>query len=441
MTAVVGILNKRGIALAADSAVTRERKDQNKVTKNGNKLIRISDTLPISVMITNSSSLLSNPWEIIIRSYRKKSITVRHRTVEDCMHDFFGFVSDNNLFSDEKSFQNHIRNELMSMLSKFHFQIDDNMRAEDSSSRLCNPDGYGKVLKVLLKKYCKRTFEICPQFEDYTLDKFQKYSEKTVDEVFDCICYDDDDNINDNQKLFPKSMLHGMRKLIVEALYFTLISRSKDNVGSSKLIFSGFGAEQAYPSLISAVVNEGFDGRINYHTRPEEIICIDDEHPVAICPFAQEDIIYSVLRGIHLQYFHFFNEMQNDVYADFKRNVYNGKNKDTNYSKYEVFKYLEDVETDNYISRFMRQSNSLALKNQQQWEKVLKDCDLQSMAELVESLIDLTEVHRILHFEQESVGGPVDVAVISKDKGFVWLNRKSWYKHEDVNGQYGKLGI
>ena len=37
--------------------------------------------------------------------------------------------------------------------------------------------------------------------------------------------------------------------------------------------------------------------------------------------------------------------------------------------------------------------------------------------------------------------GIIDVAVISKNDGFTWLNRKSWYHHKDVGGRYGKLGV
>lgn len=54
MTAVVGILNKKGVALAADSAVTRRIIDEEKVTKNGNKMVRLSNVLPISVMLTGN---------------------------------------------------------------------------------------------------------------------------------------------------------------------------------------------------------------------------------------------------------------------------------------------------------------------------------------------------------------------------------------------------
>ena len=80
-------------------------------------------------------------------------------------------------------------------------------------------------------------------------------------------------------------------------------------------------------------------------------------------------------------------------------------------------------------------------QNQRQWEKALESYNLEAMASLAESLIDLTGFQRILNFDPEGVGGPVDVAVISKNDGFTWLSRKSWYHHKDTNGQYGRLGV
>ena len=102
---------------------------------------------------------------------------------------------------------------------------------------------------------------------------------------------------------------------------------------------------------------------------------------------------------------------------------------------------LQEVKADDLSRNVFRQVNRFLDNNQRQWEKALENYDLQSMAALAESLIDLTGFHRILTFQQEGVGGPVDVAVISKTDGFTWLNRKSWYHHKDVGGQYGKLGV
>jgi hypothetical protein len=63
------------------------------------------------------------------------------------------------------------------------------------------------------------------------------------------------------------------------------------------------------------------------------------------------------------------------------------------------------------------------------------------MARLAENLIAMTSFERHMTFSPEGVGGPIDLAVITKNDGFVWLNRKSWYHHKDVGGRYGKFGV
>jgi hypothetical protein len=72
--------------------------------------------------------------------------------------------------------------------------------------------------------------------------------------------------------------------------------------------------------------------------------------------------------------------------------------------------------------------------------EAIKQFDLQKMACLAENLIKATELHRKITFRQEGVGGLVDLAVITREDGFQWLNRKSWYE-PSKGGQYGKFGI
>lgn len=49
------------------------------------------------------------------------------------------------------------------------------------------------------------------------------------------------------------------------------------------------------------------------------------------------------------------------------------------------------------------------------------------MASLAESLVALTSLHRKVSTEVETVGGPTDVAVISKNDGFIWIKRKHYF--------------
>lgn len=54
----------------------------------------------------------------------------------------------------------------------------------------------------------------------------------------------------------------------------------------------------------------------------------------------------------------------------------------------------------------------------------------QEISTLASALIDLTSLKRHVSREQEIVGGEVDVAVISKSEGFVWVKRKHYFPGE-----------
>ncbi|MGP3662252.1 hypothetical protein ACTU9R_35435 [Burkholderia gladioli] len=49
---------------------------------------------------------------------------------------------------------------------------------------------------------------------------------------------------------------------------------------------------------------------------------------------------------------------------------------------------------------------------------------------MAESLVNLTTFKRRVTPVPESVGGPVDVAVISKGDGFIWIKRKHYFSPE-----------
>jgi len=54
---------------------------------------------------------------------------------------------------------------------------------------------------------------------------------------------------------------------------------------------------------------------------------------------------------------------------------------------------------------------------------------------MAESLVSLTSFKRKVTMESETVGGPIDVAVISKGDGFIWIKRKHYFKPE-LNPQF-----
>ena len=51
----------------------------------------------------------------------------------------------------------------------------------------------------------------------------------------------------------------------------------------------------------------------------------------------------------------------------------------------------------------------------------------EELAGMAESLVSLTSFKRRVTHDPETVGGPIDVAVISKGDGFIWINRKHYF--------------
>ena len=57
------------------------------------------------------------------------------------------------------------------------------------------------------------------------------------------------------------------------------------------------------------------------------------------------------------------------------------------------------------------------------------------LAEMAESLVSLTTLKRRVSSEEETVGGPTDVALITKGDGLIWIKRKHYFSPE-LNPSY-----
>jgi hypothetical protein len=63
-------------------------------------------------------------------------------------------------------------------------------------------------------------------------------------------------------------------------------------------------------------------------------------------------------------------------------------------------------------------------------ESVVAVLPKEELAEMAEALVSLTSLKRKMSQQDESVGGPIDVALISKGDGLVWVRRKHYFPSE-----------
>ena len=94
MTAEIGVLNRNGVALAADSALTLGS-PSDKIYQSANKLFQLSDHAPVGIMVYGAATLLNVPWETVIKLYRDKLGTKTYSSLKQYSQDFISFIRSN----------------------------------------------------------------------------------------------------------------------------------------------------------------------------------------------------------------------------------------------------------------------------------------------------------------------------------------------------------
>jgi len=418
LTAVVGILNKHAVAIAADSAVTIGRGNDQKIFNKANKLFTLSKVHPVGIMIYNSAFFMSTPWEIIIKVYRKELGDNSFPTLNDYQQNFIRFLREKEFYTDNdtkllfvESFIVEIVNSVIDDVVNQHPQLIRNPTDDNKLQFLVELE---QEIDQLITDWNANT-ETCTEFIDYTIDMFETYSEKLFDRV--------------KQQRFDSNGMKISTSLFSKIKQFTyLVLKAKEEYTNyTGLIFTGFGEDEIYPQLIPVNISFVLDDRLRFFVQSDKVASISNTMDGAVRPFAQTDVINTILTGIDPS---LDNQYSNNFYALFEKynqailNSIGNSNPILSQQIKNLDKkaILEDfnasnlkIKQDKYISPLMSAVSSLSKED---------------LSEMAESLIYLTYLKRRITFTEESVGGPVDVAIISKGDGFVWIKRKQYFKPE-----------
>jgi len=416
MTAVIGILNKSGVALAADSAVTISGGNGRKIYNNAYKIFTLSKYHPVSVTLYNSATFMSVPWEILIKEYRKHIGTDCFDTLQEYQDDFVGFLKQNIHYINREEQTRALYSFIDFVLRKV---IEDLTRENvDIIEKQKTLKGKKKVISDLLKI---RVSEIINNhkgdqplndFKNYKFNSFKTKHSDLLSELF--------------EKYYSElSLSEQIKNKIFKIIHHIIVS--ENFIGHwTGLVFAGFGEKEIYPSCLPLKIGEVFEDKIRYSIDNESVAIIGKDYNAAIRPFAQRDVIDTILSGID-------SSLENTLYNSFElflskfisllkneiEEIEDVKNKVEKIDIKKIIKEFADnfqlTKQDKHIHPLMSSISSLSKED---------------LAELAESLIYLTYLKRRMSFSEESVGGPIDVAIITKGDGFVWIKRKHYFNKE-----------
>lgn len=412
MTAVIGILNKNGMAMAADSAVTVTGGNSKKIYNTANKIFTLSKYHPIGIMMYSSSNFMTTPWEIIIKLYRKELKETCFDTVEDYKNSFIDFLEENQYFTSEEIQLQYLKN-----FSYWNLDILKNNIIEKLSDGKTEAE-LTEEFKTLILEDLRQTLStyndddvVLPNFEDYTLDNFITYAKKSIEEVIIMV--------------FEGIELNDEIKNTIFELYWNYFRSFNFITQETGLVFGGFGEKEIYPSIVSIKISEVLDNRLR--CKPDLSGKINDNNNGAIYPFAQTDVINMFIKGIDPE----IEKTYSSVFEIFLKK-YNGILYDLILTdKPELADIIKNINTDDILAEFIDELNDIKREKQ-----IIPTVDTvailskEDLSEMAESLIYLTYLKRRISSNEESVGGPIDVAIISKGDGFIWRKRKHYFSEE-----------
>lgn len=422
MTAVVAIMNKSGLALAADSAVTVTNGtggySSSKIYNTANKLFMLSKHHPVGIMVYSSAHFMQTPWELIIKLYRKQLGNKSFNTIEEYKNDFLNFiVSDNKLSFREKE-KSCLPISILHIVSYILTTADNLIRSDENAnaelSILEEIDFEAGYIKILEKKLefinhiYRSSYEKISSFSEYDFENFCNAYEKSVVDAFN--------NCNDNIKLdkYPSLQKH------LTNLVYEYLTRDNFELGSTGIVFAGFGESEIYPSLNSIEI----DGILNNQLRfsNNTVREISEDNTASIVPFAQIDVMQMFIEGIDPKIEKVFKDSFSKTLEGYTEMIIDAIDDES------IKDVIRSINFEEANAGF-QQDIYLAKQN---WQilPTIQTVDIlakEDLAELAESLIYLTFLKRRTSSSEESVGGPVDVTIISKGDGFIWKNRKHYF--------------
>lgn len=417
MTAEVGVLNRAGVALAADSAVTIGARGS-KIYTSADKLFQLTNHAPVGIMVYGSADLLMVPWETIIKEYRKNLGEKTFPHLIDYYNNFIGYLSSNASFfpkENQSNFVEFIAYDFFGYLlgifkEKIEKAIEKNKHIKESEIKSLLTSTVQEEIEIT-RKY--GSLENIPKdFPKRILNKHKQILAKARKEIF--------------EKL-PLSQLTERRlsQLVAELISSKRLIHTKIHSG---IVVSGFGDNELFPTLVEATI-AGVVDDLPLFARTYEI-SIDYNINSCVVPFAQKEMVHTFMDGIDPEYGSFISSSTSNLFigvVDVLIEEVRKKDKkigdeiqntiSTNLSKLldDLRSQWNDVRKSHYSSPVMQMVASLP-----------KD----ELAAMAEALVNLTKFKRRVSTQQETVGGPIDVAVITKGDGFVWVKRKHYFEAE-----------
>jgi hypothetical protein len=424
MTCEVVVANRMGIALAADSAVTFTNGNSETATyaSGANKIFQLAASEPVAVMVYSSADLNRIPWEVILKRYRKELGATTFDALSLYADDLIDFIN-----------------------SRTPKLLPPVVREAGTTSAATDA-----VLYALAQVMAAR-----PRLADAAADPATLQAEWTsgFDDVKHSLdgvpvdpCLDPADLetlrgavaahlatqllpfLNGSQEHSHLAGVVDCLALVHLGLQFLFCRPQLVLSRYTGVVVSGYGVDDFMLGFVDVHVY-GFVGSRIYWRTGLSIAVNNTDKSAFIEPFARKSMVETFTQGAS-------PEVWRAVREAFVTHAEQVATKAAAASGVAINQVDIDAAIQTELNPFTHnwavsvlQSHLMPLNN------VIGSLNVEELAELAETMVMLESLKEKVTSRTQGVGGPIDVAMITKSEGLVWIKRKHYFNPE-INQRY-----
>jgi hypothetical protein len=361
-------------------------------------------------MIYNNAQFMNAPLEVLIRRFREKLTSGQFAKLEQTWPAFETFLLEFQHSEDDE--REHFRGMVVVEVGRLQTNLMNHMilrigrRARKGEE---TPEAF--TLRQVRARQTEA--EAIPLEGDFLADITLANFSDAYGELIDGIATPSLRPVDMNEEL--QQALHAMMLAVIKSK-----TRSSASTG---FVFAGFGTEDLFPTLYAVEVDGVYFGR--FRILDTKFVDIDRAgETAAVVPFAQTDMPERFILGIDGEFETAVERLAVSLVGhvvDQKRRAFAGG--------------LGDDVKAAAAKQFRDGLERLKKRNAQNLNAVVNHLSKKELGEVAYSLVELTSRKRRYSSDLETVGGPIDVAILTRNEGFIWVRRKHYFDAE-LNPRY-----
>ena len=170
--------------------------------------------------------------------------------------------------------------------------------------------------------------------------------------------------------------------------------------------------------LVTPPIKEALRGLV------EDLILSSVTTSAQIVPFAQSEMVTRFMEGVDPAFLDYLQDSMGETSRQLVMEVLESMGIECSEEDAKTVREAAAKQADRFLQETadVRQRNFVA-----PIMDVVEHLPKEELADMAEALVNLTALKRRVSLDLETVGGPIDVAVISKGDGLIWIKRKHYF--------------